>query len=386
MAHVDNVRRHFAAVRTSTYLNTGTFGALPDTAVERMQQVLDLQFREGRLQGYFGQLATVREQVREQLANLFRVPESTLALTDSTTHGINVVLNGLLWHEGDEIVFTNTEHQGGMMPLFIQKQRQGIVLKQFEVGRTVEETLQRMKAAVSSRTRLVVVSHVSYETGQRLPIERIARTAHEYSALCLVDGAQGAGAEWIDLASTDIDFYALPGQKWLCGPDGVGALYVRERAMPNLEMTFGGAASLMENHPRTMNGYFLPADSARRYEYTFVNLTNWVGWLESLRFIRVQVGWDYAFSRIHGLSGTLLDQLLDVPGVEVFTPRDSRAGIVSFRMKDISAARVVAAAAERGIAVRSIPQHDLVRVSPGFYNAEDDIDRLLSLIRRPESL
>lgn len=382
VAHVDNVRRHFAAVRTSTYLNTGTFGPLPDVAMERMQQVVDIQFREGRLDGYFNQLAGVRDQVREQIAYLLHAPVSSIALTDSTTNGINIVLWGMLWQQGDEIVYTDTEHQGGMVPLFVQKQRQGVILKRVEVSRNPDETISRLRAALSPRTRLVVCSHISYETGQRLPIEQMAQVTHDAGALCLVDGAQGAGAQWFDVTESGVDFYALPGQKWLCGPDGVGALYVHPDAMAHVELTYASSASLRSEHPHVQNGYILPDESAHRYEDTFVSLTNWVGWLESLRFIRVQVGWDYAFSRIHGLSGTLLDQLLDIPAVDVVTPRDSRAGIVSFRLKDVPSERIVSDARERGIHIRSIPHRDLVRVSTGFYNAEDDITRLLALLQR----
>lgn len=382
MAHVDNVRRHFAAVRTSTYLNTGTFGALPDVAMERMQQVVEIQFREGRLNGYFSQLAGVRDQVREQIAHLLHAPVSSIALTESTTNGINIVVWGMLWHKGDEIVYTDIEHQGGMVPLFVQKQRQGVILKRIEVSRNPDETITHLQDALSPRTRLVVCSHISYETGQRLPVEQIAQVAHEAGALCLVDGAQGAGAEWFDVTASRIDFYSLPGQKWLCGPDGVGALYVHPDVMAHVDLTYAGSTSLRREHPHVQNGYILPDESARRYEATFVALTNWAGWLESLRFIRVQVGWDYAFSRIHGLSGTLLDQLLDVPGAEVVTPRDSRAGIVSFRLKDVPSERIVSDAHERGILIRSIPHRNLVRVSTGFYNAEDDISRLLNVLKR----
>lgn len=384
MAHVDNVRRHFPAVRANTYLNTGTFGAIPDVAGDCMKNLLELQVQEGRLQGYFPQLSTVQDQVLGHLATLFRAPASSFALTESTTHGMNIVLWGLPFQPGDEVVYTGTEHQAGILPVFMQKQRRGIHVKKFDVHRSIEETLASLDRALTKRTRLVVCSHVSYETGQRLPIERLAKRAHEVGALLLVDGAQGAGAEFIDLPESGVDFYALPGQKWLCGLDGLGALYIKPQLRDELEQTYVGYPSLHAEHPHALYGYFLPGDTTRRYEHGQFGLTAWAGWLESLKFIRVQVGWDYAFSRIHGLSGHLLDMLLDIPNVEVVTPRESRAGIVSFRMNGVPSERIVRAAQERNIFVRSIAHKDLVRVSTGFYNAEDDVERLINLVRRTD--
>lgn len=384
MAHVDNVRRHFPAVRASTYLNTGTFGPIPDVTADKMKEWVELLTRDGRLQGYWQSLGQVQAAVVEQLAHLLRVPESTIALTDSTTHGMNIVLWGMSLQPGDEIVYSSTEHQGGILPVFAQKMRRNTTLKKFVVHRNPDETMASLKAALTRRTRLVVCSHVSYETGQVLPVERIAQQAHAAGALCLVDGAQGAGAEYLDLGVSHIDFYALPGQKWLCGPDGVGALYVRPEAQSLLEPTYVGGGTLHPAQPHTLEGYFLPQDTARRYEHAQAGLVNWAGWLESLKFTRVQVGWDYVFSRVQGLSGTLIEQLLDVAGIELLTPRESRAGIVSFRMQDVPAARIVHAAAERSVFVRSIDHLNVVRVSTGYYNSEDDIERLMSILGRTD--
>ncbi|MCL6452526.1 MAG: aminotransferase class V-fold PLP-dependent enzyme [Alicyclobacillus sp.] len=382
MALVDNVRRHFPAVRTSTYLNTATFGAIPDVAAERMKERVDDWTQRGRLHGYWQELAEVQAGVVEQLAALLHVPETSIALTDSTTHGINIVLWGLDLQPGDEVLYSTTEHAGGMMPVFAQRLRRGVTLRQFEVSRSADDTLAAFRAALTPRTRLVVCSHVSYETGQRLPIERIALTAHQQGVLCLVDGAQGAGAEYLDLGSTKIDFYAFPGQKWLCGPDGVGALFVRPGVQARLHLTYVGGASLHPAQPHSLEGYFLPKPGARRFEHGFTGLPSWAGWLESLRFARVQVGWDYVYTRIHGLSGALLDHLLDVSGVEVLTPRESRAGIVSFRVRDVPASRIVSEAAERGIWLRNVEHLNVVRASTAYYNSEDDVERLVTFLQK----
>lgn len=384
MAHVDNVRRHFPAVRTNTYLNTGTFGALPDVAVERMHGVLEGLLREGRSLNYYHQLATVEEQVIEQLGHLLNVPVASLTLTDSTTHGINIVLWGIDWKPGDEIVFSTSDHLSTLVPVFSQKMRRGVAIRRFDVHRQTDQTIASLKSVLSPRTRLVVFPHVSHETGLRLPIEEMIQEVHRHGALALVDGAQGAGAEFLDLRATSADFYAFPGHKWLLGPDGVGALYVRPEVSLHVDMTYGGQASLRANHPYGADGYFLPLATGRRHEHHRHGMVNWIGWLESLKFLRITVGWDYAWSRIHGLSGLLIEQLLDVPGIEVLTPRDARAGIVSFRMKDIAASRIGKLAAERQVMVKEVPALDAIRVCTGLYNAEEDIQNLMNILKREE--
>lgn len=384
MAHADNLRRHFPAVRTVAYLNTGTFGPLPDSAITAMKAALDAQLQQGRFaHETHATFAQVRREIREQLAALFHVKPEHFALVDSTTHAMNIVLWGLPLDRGDEIIYTNVEHPGSLLPVYIQKQRRGVVLKRLDVSLSEDELISNLQALLTSRTRVIVVSHVSYQTGQRLPIEKIAQLAHREGAYCLVDGAQGAGAEPLSLGGSDIDFYAFPGQKWLCGPDGTGALYIAPRLLHVLDPTYVGASTLEEPHLYNFSGDYLGAETARRYEHTHASLVNWVGFLESLKFLRVRVGWDYAFTRIHGLSGSLLDQLLDVKDVRLVTPREARVGIVSFQVQGMAADRFVEEAKSRAIDIRYIRERDLVRVCCGFYNNENDLQRLVNLLKVP---
>jgi len=381
VAHVDNLRRHFPAVRQVAYLNTGTFGVLPDAAVEAMHNALRWQLEEGRRAAtYLPELRKVRQAVREELAQLFHVSSRSFALTESTTQAVNIVLWGLALQPGDEVIVTDVEHEGGLLPAFIQKHRRGVVVKSVRASAGADELMAAVQQAITPRTRLILCSHVSYATGHRLPIERLAQLAHAHHALILVDGAQGAGAEALDLSASDIDFYALPGQKWLCGPDGTGALYVHANAEAVLEPTYVGYPTLAEANAYGLHGSFLSGPDVARYEHTQVSLANWVGFLESLHMLRVTVGWDYAITRIHGLSGYLMDKLLDVPRVHILTPREARAGFVHFRMEGVLADAFVAAAAERSVDVKAMHTTNAVRVSTGFYNTEDDIDRLLAVL------
>lgn len=380
MAHVDNLRRYFPAVRHVTYLNTGTCGPLSDAAANAMQATIATVLSEGRSGStYYPLLAETKQKVREQLASLFHASAECFALTGSTTEGMNLVLSGFPFAPFDEIIVTDTEHMGALLPAFSQKRRQ-VVVKVVNGNLPPDQLVKALEASMTRRTRMIVVSHVSYETGYRLPLERLAELAHAYGAYLAVDGAQGAGAEDLNLSDSNVDFYAFPGQKWLCGPDGTGGLYVRKSLWSVLEPSFVGFAGMGREHSVDLYGTYAFAPDARRYEHEMADLVNWSGMLASLEFLRVSVGWDYAYSRIKGASGRLMEQLLDFSRVQIRTPRDMRAGLVSFQVEGMGSSAVVKEALSRSIDIRGIPGRDLVRVSTGFYNTDEDLDRLINFL------
>lgn len=386
MAYADNLRRHFPAVRQTAYLNTATYGALPDVTVSAMKETLDWQLTEGRSRDkYQSELTRVQSAVREHLAMLFHVSSLNFALTDGTTHALNIVLSGLPFRAGDEVIVTDIEHHGALLPVFQQKQKRGIVLKVAHGSTSGEELCMAVKKMITPRTRLLVVSHVSYLTGQRLPIEQLTQIAHEHQVLILIDGAQGAGAEEINLKELGCDFYAFSGQKWLCGPEGTGALYVDSRHFSLLDSTYVGSPTLLYPDAYALNGTYLSVLEARRYEHTRSNLVTWRGFLESLKMRKITIGEEYAYIRIHGLSGYLFDQLLDFANIKLWTPREARVGIVVFQIESTDVLQVAKELQQRSIDIRAIPRFKSIRVSPSFYNNEEDIDRLLRALKSIES-
>ena len=383
MAHVDNLRRHFPALRHVTYLNTGSYGALPDVSVNAMKNVLDWQLTEGRRKdNYVPELLRIQNSVRELLGQTFHAPGANFALTESTTHAINIVVNGLPLFPGDEIIITDVEHQGVLIPTFVQKQRRGVTVKVVTGAQTADALCDAVEAQLTKRTKLLIVSHVSYLTGHRLPIERLTKLAHANDVWILIDGAQGAGVEAIDLLQLGCDFYALPGQKWLCGPDGTGALYIKSELLSVLDPTYAGYPTLKAPDAYSLHGSFVSPHEAKRYEHSFVNLANWRGFQVSLHLLKVTVGWDYSYTRINGLTGKLMDRLLDFSQVRLITPREARAGLVHFQFGDADAIKLEKNLREREIDVRAIPDINAIRVAPGFYNSEDDLERLVSSLTK----
>ncbi|WP_067930909.1 aminotransferase class V-fold PLP-dependent enzyme [Alicyclobacillus kakegawensis] len=386
MAHVDNLRRHFPVLRRVVYLNTGRAGALPDETAQAISEALAAQLHEGRRgDSYWQTLTQMRQLVRDELAHLFHVPETTFVLTNSTTEGIHLALWGIPLEPGDEILTTNVEHPEVGLPVAVQRQRRGVRIRVLDGTLPKDELCRQLEQRLTPRTRALVCSHVSYATGHRLPLEALVEVAHRYGLWVVVDGSQGAGAEPLDLGSLGVDLYAFPGHRWLCGPQGTGALYVRADRLEELEATLVGPAAVRDPAAWTPDGHYLPAASARRFEHTEGEVSAWLGWWHSLRFLRVTAGWEYVFSRTHGLSGMLMDKLLDLPGVTLATPRDQRAGLVHFALEGVGLDVVLREARSRDIDIQTIPERGLVRVSTAFYNTEDDILRFaqaLSDLRR----
>ena len=220
-AALAEARARFPVLDGCAYLNAGSVGPLSRAAHRAIVE----QDERGLLQGRgtaraWEESGALRTRVRERLAALVDVPADRLLLTTSTTEGCNLVVTGLRLGPDDEVVITDGEHPGLEAPVRVSDARVRVARV---VGRTAAEVVEAIAAEVTPRTRLVGLSHVLWLNGEVLPLAEIRRAA---GVPLLVDGAQSAGA--IPVEAGVADFYSFPGQKWLCGPELTGALYVAD--------------------------------------------------------------------------------------------------------------------------------------------------------------
>jgi L-cysteine/cystine lyase len=136
---------------------------------------------------------------------------------------MNLGVAAIDWREGDEVVSTSTEHPGCLMPLHAAARRFGVMVNLLSAPVTAE----KVEAALNPRTRLVALSHVDWTDGTVLPLAPICALARDRGVLTLVDGAQSVGNIPVDVPATGADMYAFTGHKWVLGPEGMGAFYVR---------------------------------------------------------------------------------------------------------------------------------------------------------------
>lgn len=355
----EEARAAFPVLERLAYLNAGTNGPLARSTVEAMmaQELVDLA--DGRAgPPYYAAARELRERVRGKLAALIGVPAASLALTTSTTNGCNIVLSGLGLGPEDEVVTTDEEHFGLLGPLRMSGARIHVAATR---GLSGDAALERLLAVVGPKTRLLALSHVSWVTGNVLPV---AELKQETGLPVLVDGAQSGGA--IEVDATPFDYYTVSGQKWPCGPDSTGALYVREAE--SLRLSTPTYLSQQRFDP---DGTFEPTPGAARFDHGFLGATLLSG-LEAA----LDGAPEWRFERARETTRRCRELLVERYDV-VTAP--GQATLVSFRPPGEPAA-----AAERlfeaGVVVREIPGSGLVRVSVGYWTSDDDLDRLLAAI------
>jgi L-cysteine/cystine lyase len=286
--------------------------------------------------------------VRVRLAALVGVRPDQMALTSSTTDACNIVLAGLDVGPGDELVTTDVEHFGLTGPLHASGAEVRVAAVK---DRPAAEAADAILAEVTSRTRLLALSHVAWTTGQMLPAEALKR---ETGLPVLVDGAQSVGAIPVDAAP--FDFYTVSGQKWLCGPVPTGALAVAEPEA--LQVALPSYLSQSSYEP---DGRFEPREGAARFD------SGWIppGYLEGLvAAIDVAPDWRYERGReVAARCRTLLAER-----VEVVTEPD-QATLVTFR-PDGDATEVAERLFGAGVIVRDLPGTGWVRVSCGYWTSD----------------
>ena len=357
----DEQRARFPVLDEHAYLNAGTFGPLARTTLAAMAELREWEGEHGRGgKVYFDAMLERRERVRELLAAQAGVPAENIALTDSTTQGVHVVVSGLDLRDGDEVATTDAEHFGLTGPLLATGARLRIAKTR---GVDAGDIFELIREQVTPRTRLIAISAVSWLDRTIFPWRELREATN---IPVLVDGAQSVGALSVD--ASDADFYTISAQKWLCGPDSTGALYVRDpQSLRPVLIAYPSAESY-----DIAEGTWEPKAGARRFDTTFTPATSLVGLEAALADLPEQ-----RFARAHELAQRCRAVLED-GGHEVVSGANG-APLVSFRF-DGDTAEAVAALYERGVIVRELVGTGLLRASVGWWNDESDLDRLVEAL------
>jgi selenocysteine lyase/cysteine desulfurase len=351
-------RARFPVLEEHAYLNAGTFGPLSRATLTAMAELRDWEATHGRGgTAYFVGMLETRERVRELLAAQVGAPAANVSLTESTTQGVHIVVTGLALKAGDEVVTTDAEHFGLTGPLV----GSGVTLRIAKVRDAPAADVHDLIAAqVTPRTRLIATSAISWIDGKVFPWQELRAAT---GVPVLIDGAQSVGAVAVD--ATEADFYTVSAQKWLCGPDATGALYVREPealeprliAYPS-QAAYDVAAATWE-----------PKAGAARFDPVFSPATSMVGLEAALTGLP-----EGRFERAQSLAERFREQLA-AAGHEVVTEA-GQGTLVSFRAQGDSA-EIATALYARGVIMRDLPGTGLLRASVGWWNDESDLDRLI---------
>jgi L-cysteine/cystine lyase len=356
---VDDLRAQFPVFERVEYLNAGTTGPVPRQGYDAALASLRFQLDEGRSGKTFFEGCVERiDRLREQIAAVIGADTGEVALTGSTTDGINAALGALELGPGDEVLTSDEEHPGVLAPLGRLRKRVGVNVRVAPFG--------ELAAAVGPHTRAVACSHVSWMTGGVIDAAALAASP----ATVVLDGAQGLGAVPVDVRALGCDFYAASGQKWLCGPNGLGYLYAREEIIGDLPAPWPGYGSLADS---TRGLEFDLHPDARRLSVGFPP-PHHVDWALAALDVLEGAGLAAVQDRAAGLAAGLADRLGDR-----VLPR-GRTTLVTWTVDDPETE--VARAAEQGFAIRDLPGTGTVRASVGAWSSEEALARLAELTCR----
>jgi len=352
------LRAHFPVLERLAYLNAGTDGPVPYAAAEAARAEVERELHEGRAGAHFARRFALQDDLRAGYAELIGAACDDVALTTSTSEGLGLVLAGMELGPGNEILTADDEHPGLLGPLAAARAR-GV--------RIVEAPLAALHEHVTRATTLVACSHVGWVSGVLAPVAELRATG----VPVVLDGAQGAGAVPVDVGALRCAAYAAAGQKWLCGADGTGFLYLepefgaRVRAIAPSYTSFEDASLGMDAALREgARCHDTPALAAEVVAFS----------LGALRTLS-DVGWPELQARASAQAAALVEGL-GAAGRRV-APRGETT-LVAWEDAAPEATRERLSTAD--VVVRNLPGRPLLRASVGAWTSDEDLERLLAAL------
>jgi cysteine desulfurase / selenocysteine lyase len=378
-----SLRKEFLIPTDYAYFNTAGLGSSPRIVREQINAKMDEENRHPVSSHSTEEWLAIKEKCAGLLGPGIKKEE--IAFTSTTTEGINIILNGLPLKEGDEIITSTHEHVALNIPLLYIAKRKGIKIRTFQPN--LEENcgnVSRIKAAISNKTRLIFISHVTCSTGQVLPLQEIGQLAKSKGIWLAVDGAQAIGNIPLNIKQMGIDFYAVSGHKWLLGPKRTGLLYVPETHLDLLQPSTVGAYSDVGFNFDTRSLTFHP--TARRYEYGTQNDALFYGLEAAVDFVN-RLGMKNIYKHNTHLAGIFYNKLqaINKRGIKVLSPQEesARSGIVTFRLTSGNNAKISYFLGHQGFRVRHVYEGNLdgIRASFHIYNNLKEVDKFLAQLK-----
>jgi cysteine desulfurase/selenocysteine lyase len=348
-----------------------TVSPLPRPVTAAVQRHLE----EAALVGATTDRASRIQGFRDNAAALLHAEPDEIAFIGNTVEGVVRVADGMRWSPGDNIVGGSIEFPANVYPWMALRER-GVELRLVE-ARNGGITVDDVRAACDSRTRLVALSSVQFLSGHRTALASIGELCHERGIRFYVDAIQSLGAFPLDVRALGIDYLSAGGHKWLLAPTGTGIFYCRREAAGDLVVRVPGHKSMVPRPEHLPYAYDVRQDAAR-FEIGAMNVLG-VCALEASLALLLRTGVDVIEARILALTRQLIDGLTR-RGHQILSPLDpgERSGIVAFRTSALDATQLTARLAAAGVVVS--PVCGWTRVAPHFYNDESDIERFLDAL------
>ncbi len=370
-------RARFPVLDRKTYLNSCSYGAMAVDVMDAFQRYIDERMNNGCDWNYWVER---NEAVRSSVANLLGAKPDEVAVTTSASAGINSVASALRFDgPRNKVVISDYEFPTNAQIWYAQELRGARVVRVAETDGYIP--VEQFEAAIDEETLIVAISQVCFRNGAKLDIPAIAEIARRKGALILMDGYQGLGATDFNVNTAGVDFVVGGMVKYLLGTAGIGFLYVRERLIEQLVPTVTGWFAAQDIFAMDTTGYD-PSPTARRFEAGTPPVVNTYAAEAGLAVLQ-----EHGLPAIEGRIGELTAAIKEAAhgaGYSVATPDDpARHGpMIAIRAVDDTA--LVASLEADGI-VTSCRDGNL-RISPHYYNNEQDIDTLFDALKQRRNL
>jgi len=374
----------YPITKKTVYMNNGAIAPTPLSTIKAMTDFM-LTCAEGGPDSpsTFDYIISLLDELRTRIAHLINCDHDEVVLVQSTTEGLNMVMNGLDWKTGDAIVVRGGrhEHYSNYLPWVALSQKKGVQLK--ELAMTDENgyfDLAQLEKLIKG-SQLITLSHVLYNTGAIMPVEEVGRIAQKNNLLFCVDAAQSAGTISVDVKKIGCHFMAFPGFKWLCGPTGIGVFYCSKKVSEILEpLEIGGESATLSE--QNIIAYL---DMPARFQASFRNFPGAAGLEASLRYI-LRIGLERIRKKNMNVASILREEIAKIPAVKMYGPDDEskRSSIVTFMpqkadsstlVRQLAQNRIILAARDTGGGKKA------VRAAPHFFNSEEEASITASHIK-----
>ncbi len=386
------------ALQNKTYFNYGGQGPLPtpslDAITNSWKRIQELGPFTTDIWPY---ISAEVNNTRGRLARLCNVPAHRLALSENVTTGCVLPLWGLPLDDGDHILISDCEHPGVVAACHELARRRQLQVHRLPVkqcrlgrndqGRTDHEVLTALVEHLTSRTRIVVLSHLLWNTGQQMPIAAVAEQLQQHPAqpFLLVDAAQSVGQIPVAKAAAAADIYAFTGHKWACGPEGLGGVAISERVLSDAHPTVIGWRSLQDETQAVADNPDPFHHDSRRFEVATSCVPLMAGLRCSLDLLEQEGSSDERLKRIRSLSEQVWSNLRTIPGVSPLLDGPPPAGLVSFQMvpkaTGATPAEVVKTLGEQQLWIRDLADPVCLRACTHICTSQNDITQLTDQIR-----
>jgi cysteine desulfurase/selenocysteine lyase len=366
MEDIVRLRQSFPITKNKVYLNHAAHSPLPKPVKDAMQRHIEEVSEYGE--------ATDLDDGKASFAKLINATKDEVALVESTSVGLNIIANMLDCPSGSNIVTTDLEYPSVVYPWIRKHLSVDIRYLENKAGKILHSDLEK---AVDDKTLAVTISHVEYVNGFRFDLKAASEIAHKHGAYLIVDAIQSLGALPLDAKRDDVDFLTAGCYKWMLGPFGIGYLYVRKELIEKFEPPFIGWASVKPEVFKTIDmreiRHLKLSETATRFEVGTPSRVSASGAEAALQLL-LGAGIENIEKRVLHLTDYLIEKLTD-RGIKPQTPLEPecRSGIVNFlidnpqeRTDKLGKKDIIVSARSHGI-----------RVSPHFYNTEEEIDKLV---------